>query len=300
MTSAAFHRVFLQIFWTRRPIPGSIRVKTVPKRGFTVKAGQPGHLIRHIHAVMNAACLEATTDAELLDRCLVHRDDRAFEMLLRRYGPLVWSLCRRVLGDSPDAEDAFQATFLVLVRKGRSLHRPNLLGNWLYGVAWRTARKARAASARRRACERPLGNMAASPTERDPWRELLPLLDEEVRRLPERYRQPLVLCYFLGKTYAEAACALGLPEGTVASRLARARECLRHRLSRGDSALPGGLIVEALSQATAPVAPPAALVSATIESARSLASGTMIGGAISANFISLSWIYVRRSRGSSP
>jgi RNA polymerase sigma factor (sigma-70 family) len=251
-----------------------------------VQTGRSGHLIRLIRRVADDAALEPPTDRELLERSLVRGDGAAFDALLRRHGAMVWALCRRVLGDCPDAEDAFQATFLVLVRKGMSLDRPALLGNWLYGVAWRTARKARAASARRRAREKPLGDVPA-PGADAPWLELLPALDEEVSRLPDKYRVPVVLCYFRGKTYAEAARTLGLAEGTIASRLARARERLRRRLSRRGSAISGGLVTAALSQAAAPAPPPSALVAATGLAARSLAPGAALGGAISANVISL-------------
>jgi RNA polymerase sigma factor (sigma-70 family) len=251
-----------------------------------VQTGRTGHLIRLIRRVADDAALEPPTDRELLERSLGRGDDAAFGTLLRRHGSMVWALCRRVLGDCPDAEDAFQATFLVLVRKGASLDRPELLGNWLYGVAWRTARKARAASARRRAREKPLEDVAAPSTD-VPWRELLPALDEEVSRLPDKYRAPIVLCYFRGKTYAEAARTLGLAEGTIASRLARARERLRRRLSRRGSAVSGGLVTAALSHGAAPAPPPSAVVSATSLAARSLAPGAALGGAISANVISL-------------
>src|SRR5262249_19873103 len=154
--------------------------------------------------------------------------------------------------------------------------QPELVGNWLYGVAWRTARKARAASARRRVREKPLRDVAV-PSSDAPWRELLPALDEEVSRLPDKYRVPIVLCYFRGNTHAEAARPLGLAEGTVASRLARARERLRRRLSRRRPELSGGLVTAALSQAGVPAPPPGALVSATGLAARSLTPGAALG-----------------------
>jgi RNA polymerase sigma factor (sigma-70 family) len=244
--------------------------------------------MRLIRRVADDAGLKPPTDAQLVERFTTHGDGAAFEALLHRHGPVVWALCRRVLGDSPDAEDAFQATFLVLVRKGRSMDRPELVGNWLYGVAWRTARKARAAVARKQVWEKPLGDVAAPMPDADaPWHELLPVLDEEVNRLPDKYRLPVVLCYFCGQTYAEAARTLDLAEGTVASRLARARERLRRRLSRGGTPLTGEVIAAALSQATAPAAPPAALVGATAETAQALASGAALGCGLSANVISL-------------
>src|SRR5262249_3651131 len=154
------------------------------------------------------------------------RDEDAFAELVRRHGPLVLGLCRRVLGDWHDAEDAFQATFLVLAKNAASLRWPEALGPWLYGVALRTARKGRARAARRRSCERqaaaPEAVSAADPTGRD----LRPLLDEAVGGLPEKYRVPVVLCYLKGRTVAEAARQIGCPRGTVATRLAWARRRL--------------------------------------------------------------------------
>src|SRR5262249_51919994 len=156
----------------------------------------------------------------------------------RRHGPMVHGICRRLLGDGPDAEDAFQATFLVLVRKADSLRGYGSLGGWLHGVAVRVARKARVAAARRAFHEAqgtPMsarGDFAAVE-----WRDLRPVLDEELGRLPEKYRAPLVLCYLQGKTHEEAARALGCPNGTVYGRLARARARLRTRLLRRGVAL---------------------------------------------------------------
>src|SRR4051794_14651098 len=184
-------------------------------------------------------------DEELLRRFVAHRDDAAFAELVRRHGPVVLGVCRRVLGDAPDADDAFQAAFLVLARKAHRIARPDLLGNWLYGVAYRTALRARAVAARRRARE---GRLVDVPAEDRPpafvWADLRPVLDEEVNRLPDRYRATFVLCHVEGRTMAEAARLLGCPEGTVLSRLAWARGRLRSRLTRrGLAPAAGGLAV---------------------------------------------------------
>src|SRR5262249_31616689 len=144
-----------------------------------------------------------------------------------------------------DAEDAFQATFLILVRKAGSLGRPELLGNWLYGVAYRTAARARAEATRRRFREVPLIDRDLPAKESTPdgvWRDLRPVLDEEINRLPDKYRAPFVLCYLEGKTNEEAARQLGCPLGTVLSRLARARERLRLRLTSRGLTLSVGLL----------------------------------------------------------
>jgi RNA polymerase sigma factor (sigma-70 family) len=179
------------------------------------------------------------TDGQLLARFVRHRDGEAFAALFRRHGPMVWGVCRRVLGDGDTAEDAFQATFLILVRKAGAIGRPEQLANWLYGVACRTAARARALAARRAAREQPgeVDVPAAEEAGAAEWRDLRPLLDEVLAELPDKYRAPVVLCYLEGKTYAEAAQALGWAEGTVSGRLARARALLHSRLSRRGLAL---------------------------------------------------------------
>src|SRR5436305_1502875 len=140
-------------------------------------------------------------DGELVDGFVARRDGAAFEALVRRHGPMVLGVCRRVLGHAHDAEDAFQATFLVLVRKAASVRPREQLANWLYGVAYHTALKARAAAARRRAREKRAGAMSRRTTlPEDRWSDLQPVLDEELARLPDKYRVPVVLCDLEGKT----------------------------------------------------------------------------------------------------
>lgn len=176
---------------------------------------------------------DALTDGELLRRFAQRHEEAAFSALLRRHGPMVLSVCRRVLRRTHDAEDAFQATFLVMVEKAQELRRPELLSNWLYGVAYRTALHARRRAARRSEREREAAAMcsdAASDREIES-RELRRVLDEELHRLPQKYRAPLVLCYLEGKTNEEAARLLGWPSGSMSYRLARGRELLRGRLA---------------------------------------------------------------------
>jgi RNA polymerase sigma factor (sigma-70 family) len=207
----------------------------------------------------------AATDAELLQRFVAQRDEGAFTVLVRRHGPAVLGVCRRVLRDPNDADDAFQATFLVLARKAASITRPALLAGWLYGVAYRTAREAKTRAARRRAHERQAP--VARPTEpavEVVWSDLRPVLDEEVNRLPEKYRVTFVLCYLQGLTNEEAAGLLGCPLGTVLSRLAWARDRLRTRLSRRGLALSAGLLLP-LNELSAAVPP--ALVQGTTQAA---------------------------------
>src|SRR5262245_8040969 len=172
-------------------------------------------------------------DAELLESFLTRQDEAAFGALVRRHGPMVLGVCRWVLGHAQDAEDAFQATFLVLARKAGSLGQRDLVGNWLYGVAYRTARDARARNARRRAREKQVRDLPHPPVEPEPPRpELSPLLDHELSRLPDKYRAPIVLCDLEGGSRKEAARQLNLPEGTLSSRLAAGRQLLARRLAR--------------------------------------------------------------------
>jgi RNA polymerase sigma factor (sigma-70 family) len=207
-------------------------------------------VLRYLRRQAGAAGGEPT-DRESLERFAARRDEAAFAALVRRHGPMVLSVCRRVLAG--DAEDAFQATFLILARKAGAVRRPDRLAGWLYGVANRVARRARAA-ARRRAV--PLGDTepAVPPADDAVWRDLRPVLDAEINRLAEHYRLPFVLCYLEGRTNAEAARLLGCRPGTVLSRLARAREQLRRRLTRRGVTLSAGALAAALSEQTAPAA----------------------------------------------
>jgi RNA polymerase sigma factor (sigma-70 family) len=162
---------------------------------------------------------------------------------------MVFGVCRRLLQHEHDAEDAFQATFLVLMRRAQSLTQPELLANWLYGVAYRTARKLQSANTRQRAREAPMIDLPAPKTDHEGiWRELRTVLDDELERLPPRYRSPLVLFYLEGKTTEEVASVLGCPKGTILSRLARGRERLRARLARRKLVLPAGVLAPLLAR----------------------------------------------------
>jgi RNA polymerase sigma factor (sigma-70 family) len=231
---------------------------------------------------------EVQTDGQLLGQFLARRDEGAFAALLRRHGPMVLGVCRRVLGNAADAEDAFQATFLVLVRKASSLTGRALLGDWLHGVARRTALNARKLHARRRAKEQALARPEVQGGEvRDDW---LPLLDEALGRLPEPYRLPIVLCDLEGRTRREAAERLGWPEGTVAGRLSRARVMLARQLARHGIALSAG----SLAAAWSPKAAPAALVASTVKAATLLGAGPAAAtGMISATVAGLTEGVVR-------
>jgi RNA polymerase sigma factor (sigma-70 family) len=210
------------------------------------------------------------SDGELLDCFLLRHEPAAFELLLRRHGPMVLGVCRRVLRNESDAEDAFQATFLVLLRRAGSIANRDVLGSWLYSVAYRTALRARLAAARRRNGEREA--MAHNPPDvqppQDDLLDLLPILDQHIHRLPRKYRDAVVLCDLQGKSRYEAARLLGLPEGTLSSRLARGRACLRRRLTRC-GAVPAVAAVTGLLAREAAGAVPARLLTATAQMAAS-------------------------------
>ena len=194
------------------------------------------------------------TDGQLLARFVATRDEPAFAALVRRHGPMVLGVCRRLLPRGPDAEDAFQATFLVLFRRARALDRGGSVANWLYTVAYHVALRARADAARRRQCERAVPRRDEAPAA-DVWSDLRPVLDEELTRLPDKYRAPVVLCYLEGKTNEEAGRLLGCPVGTVKGRLSRARDLLRARLARRGVTLSAGWSPRSWSNARPPPSP---------------------------------------------
>ena len=216
-------------------------------------------------------------DGQLLDHFLAHHDETAFEALVRRHGPMVMGVCRRVLRNSHDAEDAFQATFLVLVRKAASVVPREMVGNWLYGVAYRTALGAKTACARRRAKEREMPRREA--LDEDIWSKLRPLLDHELSHLPDKYRVPIVLCDLESKSRKEAARQLGWSEGTLSGRLARARILLARRLSARGLTLSGGALAAALAGNTALASVPSGLLMSMVKAATLLASGSATAAA---------------------
>jgi RNA polymerase sigma factor (sigma-70 family) len=199
---------------------------------------------------------DSPTDGRLLEDFIGRRDEAAFEVLLGRHGPMVWGVCRRLLANEADAEDAFQATFLILVRKAASIARRAAVGNWLYGVAHRTALKTRALNSRRRAKERAAGAAPRPDIGEAIWQELRPLLDAELSLLPERYRSAIVLCDLEGLTIREAARSLRCPQGTFASRLARGRALLARRLARRRPALSTSALAAAFAQGARPAGTP--------------------------------------------
>jgi RNA polymerase sigma factor (sigma-70 family) len=199
---------------------------------------------------------------------------------------MVWGVCRRLLGQH-DAEDAFQATFLVLVRKASSIVPRERVANWLYGVARQTARYTRRAVARKKAREKQVKEMPETAVRRqDHWRDLQPLLDQELSRLPDTCREAIVLCDLEGRTRKEVARQLGLPEGTVASRLARARKMLSKRLARHGLAVSGGAAV-VLSQHTASASVPPSVLASTIKTTTVVAARRTATGVVSVKVAAL-------------
>jgi RNA polymerase sigma factor (sigma-70 family) len=250
--------------------------------------GQMALVLEYLRALVSPAAVEQTSDAQLLERFLAHHDEAAFAALVQRFGPLVLRVCSRVLADEHAVEDAFQATFLILVRRARSIRKRRALGSWLYGVAYRVAARARAEAGRRRAPERELpARAAADPLDEVSRRDLRAVLDQELSRLPAKYREPLVLCYLEGMTTEEAARELGWPQGTVFTRLARGRDRLRARLVRRGVTLAAPALAAALSEeATAAV--PAALLGAALRAGPLVAAGNAAaGGAVSARAAAL-------------
>jgi RNA polymerase sigma factor (sigma-70 family) len=235
------------------------------------------HLTRVVQTLRRATLPgedEGRTDGQLLESYVRTREEAAFAALVRRHGPMVWGVCRRMLQNEEDAEDAFQATFLVLVRKAASVTPKEMVANWLYGVARHVALKARATAARRRGREKQVTAMPEPAREQQGlWDDLRPLLDQELGRLPDKYRAVLVLCDLEGKTRKEAARHFNLPEGTVASRLATARGLLAKRLARHGLAVSGGVLAAVLSQRAASARVPASVASSTIKAASLVAAG---------------------------
>ena len=235
--------------------------------------GQMDSAFHHFHKLLGRRQQIDTPDSQLVDRFAACRDEGAFETLLHRHAGLVWGVCRRMLKDSHLAEDAFQATFLVLAREATSIRKRQSVSSWLYGVAYRLASRVRSDSTRRQQCE---GRMRAA-NEPDPMtdiirRELRPLLDEELQALPEKYRAPLILCHLQGKTHEQAAQELGWPVGTMSRRLDKVRELLRQRLTlRGVRVSAALLPVTLANESTTAI--PAGLVATTLRNSYSVCFG---------------------------
>jgi RNA polymerase sigma factor (sigma-70 family) len=251
-------------------------------------------IVEHLRRLSEAAQARDTPDQDLVGAFVATQSEAAFSALVKRHGPMVLDVCRRVLGNVADAEDAFQATFLVLARKAASLRDRQLVSSWLYGVAQRTARKALTTRARRAAHEQ----AAPAARTRDPLaelsvREAQQLVDREIAGLPEKYQAPLVLCCLEGLARDEAARQLGWPVALLKSRLEQARQLLRARLARHGLTLPAGVLAVELLGTSAQAALPAALTTSTIRAAVVVATGGSAAGIATAQALFLSEGMVR-------
>src|SRR5262245_22318915 len=231
-----------------------------------------GRVVRQLREMLDGETAAGLRDAQLLERFTRDREEQAFAALVHRHGPLVLGVCQRILQHRHDAEDAFQATFLVLARRAAAIRQPDSLAAWLHGIALRVARTMKRDAGKRRQ----LQQHAAPPVPQGPpdpcLRELQAVLDEELQRLPENHRQPLLLCYFQGLTQEEAARQLGWPRGTLKRRLERGRELLKVRLIRRGLSLGAALIAATAADPALAVPLPPTLGVATSEAAVSFAA----------------------------
>jgi RNA polymerase sigma factor (sigma-70 family) len=251
-------------------------------------AGQINRVIEHIRKTVRARDAAEISDGQLLECFVARREERVFELLLQRHGPMVLSVCKRVLGSHHDAEDAFQATFLVLARKAGSIRPREMVGNWLYGVAYKTALRARSVLAKRQVREKQMNPMPEREAPaHDSWLEVQQVLDEELSRLSDKYRVPILLCDLEGKSQKEAAQRLGLPLGTLSSRLSRGRAMLAKRLARRGVTLSAGALAALLSHNGVSACVPPPLASATLKAADAFAAGQPVAGLVSSSVVSL-------------
>jgi RNA polymerase sigma factor (sigma-70 family) len=231
-------------------------------------------VLQHLRRAMLRQDGAGRTDGQLLTWFIEQKDEAAFEALVRRHGPMVFGVCRRVVANHHDAEDAFQATFLVLARKAASVRPRERLANWLHGVAVRTAMKAKAMTVKRRGREKQVTEMPEPETaQQGQWPDLQPLLDQELNGLPENYRLPILLCDLEGKKIKEAAQQLGWPQGSLAGRLARGRKLLAKRLGSRGVVLSASSLAAVVSQNVASAALPIWLMSFTVKAAAMIAAG---------------------------
>ncbi len=249
-------------------------------------------VLRHLNTLFYCGAAGQLGDAELLERFVASRDEgaeAAFAALVERHGVMVLGVCRRVLGNRDEADDAFQATFLVLARKASAIARPEQLACWLHGVARRAALDARARSTRQKAREKRLGAMrSVEPPDQTMASELRAVLDEELAHLPERHRAAILLCELEGLSRRDAANRLGISEGTLSSRLARAKSRLKDRLTRRGFALSTAALATVLAQDAQAVILPPVLLDSTIRVATLVAAGSSLAGVVSTSVATLS------------
>jgi len=245
-------------------------------------------VVQHLRKIALLQEFAHLPDEQLLRAYLVDGEQVALEAIVRRHAPMVLNVCRRVLRDPHDAEDAFQAAFLVLVRKARSIGKGKLLANWLYGVAQRSAMHVRKSTAYWKAKEARAQEMIKKqPAGESAIEDLLPFLDQELARLPDKYRTPIVLCDLEGKARRDAAKQLNLPERTLSTRLARGRVMLGKRLARHGTTLGGTAVLTILGQSASAAAMPPMLVASTVKAATAIACGSAASVAASAKVLAI-------------
>jgi RNA polymerase sigma factor (sigma-70 family) len=251
-------------------------------------SAQLSRVLRHMRRAALLSETAAQTDGDLLSRYLTERDEAAFESLLKRHGAMVLGVCRRILRNEADAQDAFQATFLVFVRKAASIQPRAMVGNWLYGVARTTSLRARTMNRQREAKTRLATPRLDGGPHDQAQIDLNDFLDQELSRIPDKYRAPVVLCGLEGRSLKEAAQQLDCPAGTVASRLARGRDLLAKRLAQQGLALSGAGLALALAREASAASLPTALFASTAQMASVLVAGqSLAAGSVSAKVLIL-------------
>ena len=253
-----------------------------------MSTGRLSAFIRRLRGDIDAARSGGLSDAQLLDRWLAQRDQAAFEVLLWRHGPMILGVCRRVLRNDADVDDAFQAAFLLLVRKAGAIRQRESVAAWLYQTAYRVALRARDHANKRNARETSgVECLGADDSDAGLWHDVRPILDDEINRLPEKYRTPFIRCYLEGCTNEEAAVEMDCPVGTIHSRLAWARERLRSRLTRRGVTLAGAGLTALLAHKAATAGLPAALAETTLQAAFAYAAHSATAVGVSAGAVAL-------------
>jgi RNA polymerase sigma factor (sigma-70 family) len=257
---------------------------------FPMPTGHANRLMPSLRRVVLVRHTADLSDGQLLAAFIGDKDGDAFAALVRRHGAMVLGVCRRVVGDAHTAEDAFQAVFVVLARRAASVRPREGVGNWLYGVAFRTAIKARSVLARRRSREKQVEVMPEppAPAPADVWSDLQPILDDELARLPDKLRLPVVLCDLEGRPQREVAKHLGVPPATLATRLATARRTLAKRLGKRGVALSGGALAGVLCSNAGAMAVSHRLADGVVRAAEAVAAGEGVAALVSAQAVQLS------------
>jgi RNA polymerase sigma factor (sigma-70 family) len=250
-------------------------------------AAQMSRFLRQLTRGMASEMLGDQSDRQLVERLLAAQDDAVFEALVRRHGPMVYRVCWRVLQHVEDAEDAFQATFLLLARKLRTVRKRDSLASWLHGIAHRVALDAKARDLRRRGREERAAKSQPGPSDEITWSELRTVIDSALGQLPEKLRQPLILCYLEGRSQEEAAKQLGWSKSTLLRRLEEARAALGRRLIRRGIVWSAALSAVLVSNCIASASLPASLIGSTVEAAAGIAAGHALTGVVSTNVIAL-------------